>query len=49
MYVCKLQTCVNMAAVDDIPECFDGGEELVVKCLLEMRKKENRCSSLKNL
>ena len=36
-----------MAAIDDIPECFDSGEELVVKCLMEMRKKENRCSNLK--
>ena len=28
MYVCKLQTCVNMTAVGDSLEYFDGGEKL---------------------
>ena len=27
-FMCKLQTCVNMGAVEDIPKYFDGDEEL---------------------
>ena len=38
--LCKMQTRVNMAAVDVISEYF-----MVAKCLMEMRKKENRPSN----
>lgn len=27
-YMCKLQTCLNQATTDDVPEYFDGEEEL---------------------
>lgn len=26
--MCKLQTCLNQATTDDVPEYFDGEEEL---------------------